>query len=182
MNAFIIYKGKYEATHQYAKWLAAAVHYPVFRTDEVEGKLLANQDCVIVGGSVYMGKWQASKWVKQNLIYLKNKKLFIFIVCGTEAENNVKLDEIARNNIPEEIRNQSSIHFLHGRLIREKLSWKDRLFLKLGASLAKDPGEKAKMLKDFDDVKKENIQPLIAEILKYQNLTKVKNNIGEPAV
>jgi menaquinone-dependent protoporphyrinogen IX oxidase len=180
MNAFIIYNGKYGATHQYAKWLSSALHFPIFRTDEVEGKNLANHDSLIIGGSVYTGTWQAAAWLRENLNHVRNMKIIIFIVCATPPENKDKLEEIARQNIPAEIKNRSSIYFLHGRMVLKNLSWKHRLMMKLGAALTRDPVQKARMLQDFDDVKKENLQPMINEILKYQNQSKVKANSPEP--
>ena len=173
MNAFIIYKGKYGATHQYAKWLGATVHYPVFRTDKVDGRNLSTHECIVLGGSVYEGKWQSAKWLRENLSYIKDKKIFIFIVCGTPAENKDGQDEIARRNIPAEIRNRCNIYFLRGRMIRKNLSWKDRLIMRLGAAFTKDPKEKERM-NDFDEVKRESILPLINEIQKIQNQNNYK--------
>ena len=42
--------------------------------------------------------------------------------------------------------------------------------LKMGARLTKDPVEKKKMLTDFDDVKKENTDPLVKAVRNFTNI------------
>ena len=52
----------------------------------------------------------------------------------------------------------------------KNLSWWDRFLLKMGARLTKDPVEKKKMLTDFNEVKKENIEPLIESVRKFEEI------------
>lgn len=168
MKGIVIYKGKYGATRQYAEWIAAELGAPVTVPEKLNSEALADHDFVVIGGSVYVGKWQIGNWVRQNADLLQNKKLFVFIVCATPPDQYEKLQVIVRNNIPPALLKKCSIYFLHGRMILKKLSWTDRLFLKLGAKLEKDPVKKKEMLTDFDAVKRENIDALIAEIKSFR--------------
>lgn len=163
MNAIIIYKGRYGATRQYAEWLGNKLKVPVSDCSEIDSEKLRNYDFVILGSSVYIGKLELSSWIKQNSNSLLNKKVFIFIVCATPANEIEKLQKIEADNIPATLKSICTVFFLHGRMCVEKLSWKDRLLLKLGAYFVKDKEEKKQMLQDFDDVKKENLQSLIEE-------------------
>ena len=55
--------------------------------------------------------------------------------------------------LPVEIKQNCEVYYLHGKLKVNELSWNDRLLLKMGAWLVKDPLESKKMTTDYDDVK-----------------------------
>jgi menaquinone-dependent protoporphyrinogen IX oxidase len=167
MKGVIIFKGKYGATWQYTEWLASVLHLPAMKIDQVTGEHLSKYDCLVIGSSVYIGRLLIKDWLKQNLAFIQNKKIFLFIVCGTAPGEKDKLEKIAKDNIPEEIRNKCEVYFLHGRMIMKNFTWLDRFVLKLGAFLTRDPVEKKNMLRDFNDVKEENIFPLLNAINKY---------------
>jgi len=169
MKGIIIYKGKYGATHQYAHSLGSMLHIPAINSDNVQGSDLDGFDYVILGSAVYIGKLLIREWLKRNLGFIRPKKIFIFTVSGTPPDEKQKLEKIAGENIPEEIRNRSEIYFLHGRMIRKNLSWADRLLLKIGSMFTKDPNEKKGMLADFDAVKTDNLVPLINAVSVYES-------------
>jgi menaquinone-dependent protoporphyrinogen IX oxidase len=168
MKGLIVYKGKYGATAQYAQWLGEELRFPVYSSPEADEKVLQEPGIVIIGTSVYIGKLQISHWLKINEPILQDKKLFLFLVAGTPPGEKEKLEVYIRSGVPASLQNKLSTCFLPGRLIIAKLSWKDRFMLKIGAGLTKDPGEKKRMLTDYDHVKKENISNLVQEIKKYQ--------------
>ena len=138
MKGIIIYKGKYGATKQYAEWLGSALHLPVFTQDSLASEDLDSYDLIIAGGSVYMGIWQMHKWLLQHSDLSKNKKLFLFIVCGTAPDDKNALDQIARQNIPPDMLATCPVYFLHGRMLKKHLSWFDSLMLKMSAVLTKE--------------------------------------------
>ncbi len=108
---------------------------------------------------------------------LHGKKLFLFIVCATPPAEKEKLQLIRQDNVPAVIINQCAVYFLHGRLVKKNLSWFDRFVLWMGASLQKDPEAKRNMLEDFDDVRQENLIPLVKDVNHY---TKGDQNKKEP--
>jgi len=169
MKGLIIYKGKYGATRDYAALLSKELDLPVF-TPTVIGRQLMEADYVLIGSSVYVGKLQLQSWLIRNQEWLKTKKLFFFIVCGTPAGDKEKTDKIIADNIPLSLRN-NSILFLKGRMIRHQLSWTDRLLLKMGAWLTKDPEERKRMQGDFDGVGMPALRPLL-QALKLWDLEK----------
>lgn len=165
MKGLIIYKGKYGATQQYAEWLGAELRLPVMTTGEITPEILKRYDYLVVGGSVYVGKLQVRDWLKQVTPLVRQKKIFCFIVCATPLDKKEKLQEILRNNISPQLCSDNHIHFLPGRLIKERLSMFDRFILKMGAKMQKDPAEGKAMLKDFDNVKKEHLAPFVKDVL-----------------
>ena len=167
MKGVIISQGKYGATQQYSKWLAEELQLPQLLPGKVDAAALAMYDYVVVGSSVYVGKLVLNSWLKKHADLLKAKKVFLFIVCATPPSEVEKLQVIRQQNVPLVLLNQCVVHFLHGRILKKQLSWKDNFMLRLGAMLQKDPEAKKKMLQDFDDVRRENIMPLVKDIALY---------------
>src|SRR4030095_14325801 len=157
MNGIVIYKSKYGATQQYAEWIGQELEFPVFATNELHQEELRNSDLVLLGSSVYVGRLMIRKWLIQNLDSLMNKKIFLFVVCGTPAEKKDQLYIYVDSSVPEEIKDKKRTYFLPGKLILKELSWLDRQVLKMGARLLKSREAKSEMLKEYNDVKKENI-------------------------
>lgn len=169
MKGVIIYKGKYGATRQYAEMLSKELNLPAF-TPVITGGQLMHADYVLIGSAVYVGKLQLQSWLIRNQEWLKTKKLFFFIVCGTPASDKEKTDKIIADNIPPLLRN-NSIFFLKGRMIKRNLSWTDRLLIKMGAWLTKDLEEKKRMQEDFDGVEVASLRPVL-HALKLWDLEK----------
>lgn len=174
MKGAIIYKGKYGATCQYANWLGEALQLPVLELSHAGPGIIKQFDYLLLGASVYIGKTGHKEWLEQNQAILKGKKLFYFIVCGTPLAEKQKLEQITDRNIPASLRQPSSVWFLRGRIIREKLSWKDRMMLKMGAKLEKNPEVKKDMENDFDDVRQENLSSLMSAVMIYTRQQKDK--------
>ncbi|MBC7873254.1 MAG: hypothetical protein H7Y01_04620 [Ferruginibacter sp.] len=164
MKGIIIYKGKYGATRQYAEWLGNKLRLPVSVASAIKRDQLAAFDFFVIGTSVYIGKLQIKKWLSGNLSFLKGKKIFLFQVAGTPPEETGKRQAYNLAGIPEELISQCKFYFLAGRMIVRELSWMDRFMLKMGARLAKDPGDRNNMLSDYDHVRKENLRELTAAI------------------
>ncbi|HTQ63180.1 MAG TPA: flavodoxin domain-containing protein [Puia sp.] len=164
MKGIIIYKGKYDTTKQYAGWISTALGIPAVVSDHISGENLSAYDFVVLGSSVYIGKLLIRDWLNQNVSALMNKKIFMFIVCGTPAEEKEAREKILSDNLSGEIRNKSDIYFLPGRVIRKNLSITDRWLLMIGSLMVKDKEARKRMRKDFDGVKAGNILPLLTAI------------------
>jgi|RhiMetdeSRZDD1v2_1073273.scaffolds.fasta_scaffold02860_2 menaquinone-dependent protoporphyrinogen IX oxidase len=161
MKGLIIFKGKYGATRQYAEWIGEELQLPVYAPDSLPAGEIEASDFLVIGASVYTGKLMLKEWLHKNLVRIKNKKLFLFVVCGTPANKTEVLDQIVRLNVPAEIRNQVSVYFLRGRVVMKQLSWSHKLLLAIASRITKDADEKKRMREGFDFVKKENVTPLL---------------------
>jgi len=161
MKGIIIYKSKYGATQQYAEWIARQLGLPMADTDSISSADLVTYDLLIIGASVYIGKLLLKDWISKHRAALQGKNLFLFIVCGTPASQGAKQRQILENNIPQGLFRQDKVFFLPGRLRIQQLSWRDRLLLKMGARLEKDPHTKAAMLQDIDGVTTEQLEGLL---------------------
>ena len=159
-----MYKGKYGATRQYAEWLGAELKLPVQPPEDLTKEKLSSFDYIIMGSSVYVGKLLMKKWLTKNSVLLGDKKVFLFIVCATPDSEPAKQQDIIKRNVPAPLLGPQNIFFLPGRLIRQKLSWKDALILRLGSWVEKDPVKKKAMLSDIDGVKIEDLSKIIESV------------------
>ncbi len=171
MKGIVIYKGKYGATEQYAKWLGQMLSLPVVAGDDINDNQIKEYDFLLIGSSVYIGKLQIRKWLKHNISFISNKKVFFFQVAATPPEEKEKRQAYNQVSIPEELRNKFEFYFLPGRLSMQKLSWVDRFMLKMGARLTKDPKAKKGMLTDYDEVTKDKIFGICAAVKKYLQIS-----------
>ena len=170
MKGLVIYKGRYGATKQYAMWIGHELRLPVASADRFPVNDLINYDYFILGSSVYIGKLEIKTWLKKNFELLRNKKLFLFQVAGAPIEQKEKRQGFNTASVSHEILTKLQVYYLPGRMIMRNLSWWDRFWLKTGAKLVKDPVEKNNMLTDFDNVKIENISPLINAVRSFADM------------
>ncbi len=177
MKGTIIYKGRYGATRQYAEWLSETLELNLSSADEHDISDNSNS-FFILGSSVYIGKIQLRKWLQRNKAYLLNKKIFFFLVAGTPPSEKEKLMSYINPGMPEELKKNCSFYFLPGRCDIQKLSWKDKFMLRMGARLAKDPADRANMVKPYDEVKKENLDKLLFDVRSYARLKSADMMVG----
>ena len=164
MKGVVIYKGRYGATAQYASWIGNILQVPVYENDELNNARLNEFDYVIAGTSVYVGKLLLANWINSHEKILSSKKLFLFVVCATPSAEVAELNNLIEKNISPGLQKTIKVFFLRGRMIKSKLSVIDRVVLHMGAWLQKDQSEKEKMLTDFDDVRQENLVPVLNAI------------------
>ena len=168
MDGVVIYKSKYGATRQYGHWIGAALKLPVIESQELVNSELSKYDFVILGSSVYIGKLFMKKWLKKNLPALLNKKVFLFVVSGTPADQKAKLDGYIATSMPREAINRTDIYFLPGRLEINRLSWLDGFMVRMGARLSKYGDVKDQMLTGYNRVNQQHIVELVKAVTKFQ--------------
>lgn len=166
MTGTVIYASRYGATRQYAEWIGKHLNLAVSSTDLIPDRI-PPADFYIVGSPVYMGKLAISKWLKQNEIQFRNKKMFLFIVGGTRLDDSSAIAAIIRENLPGDKTIDVDTFYLPGRMIKSSLSVKDNFMLRMGAVLTDNKEKRAEMLTDFDEVKREHMQPLISAVESF---------------
>ena len=178
MKGLIIYKSIYGATARYAEMLSRELDLPVINAAAVTTDIIAKQDFLVIGGSIYMGKFTLKGFLKKHSRILQTKKVFVFFVSATSPDKEAHNEAIAADNIPPLMFKQTESHFLQGKLIQKELSWKDLLLLRIGAMLQKDPIEKANMLTEFNKIRLENIDDLVYSVNKFKEGVLLKPEIA----
>lgn len=172
MKAIVIYKGKYGSTAQYAEWIADALNLPVLDIDNEFEDRLHEYNVLIIGSPVYFGKLLLKNWFSKNEDLLLKKSTKLFVVCGS-AGNQQAQDKIIKENIPAQLAKDSEIYFLPGRVDMSRLTWYHRLMIKAAALAQKDPQKRFLMMRGYDAVKREHVNPLIKSVLHYSNTEKI---------
>jgi len=177
MKGLVIYKGKYGATKQYATWIGQELQLTVASADRFPVDELPKYDYFILGSSVYIGKLEIKDWLKKNFPVIQNKKIFLFQVAGSPAEQVEKRETYNKASLSPTILGNIQFYYLPGRMLMRNLSGWDRFMLKMGAKLTKDPVEKKTMVTDFDNVKKENTLPIIEAVRTFAKIYKPEMNL-----
>ena len=118
---------------------------------------------------MYTSETEIKDWLKK-IYVLQNKKIFFFQVAASPVEQIEKRQSYNKASLPPDILQKIQFYYLPGRMIMRNLSAWDRLMLKMGAKLTKDPVEKKTMLTDFDHVKKENALPIIEAVRTFTEM------------
>jgi menaquinone-dependent protoporphyrinogen IX oxidase len=166
MKGIIIYQGRYGATEQYATWLADELKLLKIKTEAATPGILAMYDTVILGSSIYVGRLVIDKWLKQHRKLLSKKKLFLFVVSGSTTNDKLLQQQVLDKNLDPLLRDKVKVFFLPGRCLKSSLSWKDRIVLKMGAWLEKDPQKKKAMENGFDNMDKRALDLMIDAVVR----------------
>lgn len=166
MKGIIIYQGRYGATEQYATWLADELKLLKIKSEVATPDILAMYDTVILGSSIYVGRLVIDKWLKRHNKLLSKKKLFLFVVSGSTTNDELLQQQVLDKNLDPLLRSKVKVFFLPGRCLKSSLSWKDRIVLKMGAWLEKDPQKKKAMENGFDSMDKKALDPMIDAVVR----------------
>lgn len=158
----IVYLSKYGSTRQYALWLRKAVPGDLAELGRDEPDI-SRYDLVIVGSYIRKGMIAASSFLDKNWPLLRDRQVILFTVSGTPP-GHPALEASYNRSIPAEMRSGITHHALSGRLIRKDLTLFDRILLFFGRTFEKDEVIRRTMEKDYDHVRRENLQPLISNI------------------
>ncbi|MBQ6632205.1 MAG: flavodoxin [Romboutsia sp.] len=124
----VIYKSKYGATKRYAGWIALKLNADLYELSDIRVKDLKEYDTIIYGGPLYVGKIKGIKFIINNYEHLKNKKVKLFIV-GMRNNDEVYINSILKNNIPEEILKSINAFYFRGKMYYKELSIKDKILI-----------------------------------------------------
>lgn len=165
----VIYKSKYGATRQYARWLAEELGAELFDKYQVPVSAIGEFDLVIYGGGVYAGQLRGVKF----LYKAKCKNIVLFTV-GLEDPQKVRYANMEHAIHSTKGLEKSKIFHLRGALDQSKLKFFDKKIINWVMKSHKNPTEMDEIEKllnssnNLNFVEKENIQPIV-EYIKNLN-------------
>lgn len=165
MKGAIFFSSKYGSTAQYAHWISQATGLPAYDIKYNKADL-TEYDFLVLGSPIIYYKLSIHKWVKRNLVRLAYKPIIFFSVSGAGA--GPKLDGWIADSLPEDFISRMHHVALRGRQIPEKLSFYDRMMLKIAGMANKDPVARKQELEGFDFMDKAGIAPIIKRIEELQ--------------
>ena len=124
----VIYKSRYGATKRYAGWIALKLGADLYEVSDIRKKDLKEYGTIIYGAPLYSEKIKGIKFVINNYEHLKNKNIKLFMV-GIEKYDDIYIQSILKNNIPEDILKNIDTFYFRGKLNYRQLSIKDRILI-----------------------------------------------------
>lgn len=161
MSGVIYYRTKYGSTEDYAKWLSEAVGFEL--KDIRKKPKIGSEEIVVIGTSLMIGKATAADWIKKNWDSMKGKKLVLFSVGGSKVGSKEREDCLTRC-LPKEIIDGMKLFHLPGRMDHKKMNFLMSAIVRRFAKYEKDEVEKKRALEGYDDVKRENLENIVAHI------------------
>lgn len=137
MKTLIIYKTKYGSTKQYAKWLSEELQdSKLINMNEAKDINFNDYENVIIGSRIYIGKIEGLKFIIDKWNNLKTKNVYLYTVGMTSSNSSESISTY--ETIPEYIRNTIKYIKLRGIIKKDRLSFIDKLIIKLMDSSEKD--------------------------------------------
>lgn len=164
MKGLIVYKSRYGAAAQYAKWLSETLSIPAVELKDMTEEMLRNSSYIIAGSSIYMGKILLKDWLESNTTLLQSKNLFFYIVGAAPPSQATKTAQYFTDNIPSSLLRKDKCFYLQGKSIHSELNWLDKFLLKAGAMFAPTPADKKAMLTEFNAIQRENLNEILKAI------------------
>jgi len=165
-RVLILYQSKYGSTKQYADWIHKEIPSRMADVDKCNTPEFGNYDVIIFGGYVRAGRVVIAPMIVENWNAVKGKKVVLFTTSGTPPEHP-NISKIYNASLPQEVRQEIKYFPLRGRMLHKDLSSYDESLVAVGRMMEKDETLRRFMTEDFDEVKQENIYPIL-EYIKAQ--------------
>jgi ADP-ribose pyrophosphatase len=154
----VVYQTKYGSAKQYADWIASSLKADLIHLDNFSFDSLKNYDVIVFGTYIYVEKFVDIDFIIKNWNSFKDKKVVLFTSSGTSVDD----PSVYEKNVPENIRSKIKYFPFKGRM--GKLDFKDSILMIFPKIQFLLKGKK--MVTKFDNVKIENIKPLISYLSK----------------
>jgi menaquinone-dependent protoporphyrinogen IX oxidase len=161
MPGAIYYKTKYGSTGDYARWLSEEVGFEL--KDIRKKPEIGSEPVIVIGSSLMMGKVTAKDWIIKNMEKMNGRKLVFFCV-GSSKIGSQEREDILTRSLPKDILAGMKIFHLPGRIDHKRLGFFMSRLMKRFAKYEKDEVERKRAIEGYDDVKKENLAPMVAYI------------------
>lgn len=168
MKTLVCYTSLSGYTKSYAEWIAEALQADIFPLNSVKTEMASSYDIIIYGGSLHAVGINGIKYVKKQLLNLKDTKVVIFAVGASPAKEGI-CDEILNGNFTLDEQNKINLFYLRGGFDYTRLNLYNKMLmalLKLKISLKKSRNSDERgMLAAFDKpinfARQENLQDLL---------------------
>lgn len=151
MKIIVIYNSQTGFTKKYAQWIAQKANAECVEYSEVKKKDLDSYDAIVFGGWAVAGSISKLKWFKKNISKWSDKKLAVFCVGASPAENP-EIEEALPKNFTEEELKVVRWFYCPGGLNYEIMPAKYRMMMKMFVTALK-----AKKNKTQDDLNQINM-------------------------
>jgi menaquinone-dependent protoporphyrinogen IX oxidase len=160
MKGAVVFTTRYGSTEQYAGWIAEETGFDLINLNQGKNPALGGYDTILIASPVYAGRMKLASWLQKNWESIRDKNVYVILVCTTPAEGE-PMQQIIRNNIPREIFDKIHFFALPGTIQYNKLSWFHKIIFKIVNRLSPKMASEAT---NIDGIEKENIQPVLEKL------------------
>lgn len=167
----VIYKSKYGATEQYARWIADELNCELIRAEDFKAKDFERYDNIIYGGGLQAGGIKGFDLIKKNRRRLVGKKVVTFVV-GLSVDNKENRMEVRDINLDKDELKSMTLYYCKGSFNPEAVTGLDKGIIKICIRMLEDSrytgtDAQKQLYKDMtegaDYVDRKYIEPIIAE-------------------
>lgn len=168
MKTAIIYFSQTGFTKQYAEWLAEEVQGECVEFADAGKRDFSEYDTIVFGSWCHAGMIRKLNWFKEKMTQWQDKKMAVFAVGASPAENP-EIAEALPKNFTEEEWTRLSVFYCPGGLRYEKMGLGSKLMMKVFCKMMtgkKDKTEDEKVMaemivKSYDISDRKYIAPIV---------------------
>jgi len=165
MNGAVLYRSKHGSTGQYAKWLSESLQISLIDAKEARATDLAQYDYLVFCSPVYYGKLLIAGFIKKNRALLKNKRIYLLVVGGTDENAKDDIKNMLNANFDQKFSDYRIKWFYSGgRMQVEKLGFFAKFLIKKLAKMVKDEKERDKLQNGYDYIDREKLNAVLEQI------------------
>lgn len=166
MKTLIVYSSQTGFTEKYAHWLAQSLGGETLSYKEAKGKDMSyfdSYDAIVYGGWAIAGKIHKAEWFMEKIQMWKDKKLALFCVGASPAEDNEEVNTFLENALREEDRKYAEVFYCQGGLDYDKMPLASKLAMKAFTAMAKrkDPKMGEMVSKSYDISDPKYLDPIV---------------------
>ena len=168
----VIYESTTGFTKQYANWIAEELECAVLELRGISAKKLSEYETVIFGGWFHAGSVKGLKKIKELLRESTVKQLIVFATGAIPKEAAELIENAWKNNFTLEEMRQIPHFYMQGGLRYEKMTFGDKLMMKMFAAMMKNKKDKTESEKvmeqalgsSYDNSSRAYIEPLVSYV------------------
>jgi len=125
----VFYKSRYGVTKKYVQYLKEELSCDMMAIEDANVVSLAKYNAIVFGGGVYAGAIAGFSFIKKNFDKLKDKKLIVFAVGASEA-NEDTIEEIRKRHFTGDL-SDIPFYYCRGAWDEELLSLPHKLLIRV---------------------------------------------------
>ena len=174
----LIYKSKSGFTKRYAEMVAKEIPCTLLKFEQLTADILTDYDIIVFGSRAYAGRIDGYRKMKEMRQNMKLKHFMIFVTGATPNTAQSIINNLWEQNLSAEERDSIPHFYCQSGLCYEKLSFLDRLIMRVISKMMKhkknkneyEQGFAQAISSSYDSMSKTYIQPLIS-MLKEMNVS-----------
>lgn len=166
----VIYKSKTGFTRKYAEMIAEEIGCTIADYKTVNVETMSKYDTVVFGGRTHAGRIDGYKWAKELFDKSTSKHLIIFATGATPNDAEDVIKDIWNQNLSTDELDSIPHFYMQSGLCYEKMSFLDKMMMKMVASMlkkkkdknAQEEGFEQAISSSYDSSSKVFIEPLVS--------------------